>query len=196
MSRHLFPQFSNRSNNARHAHLLLLLPVVLACSLPGLVKKAVDESRKPTIIKSSDSRIQLTVPGGWSEQKKLNESAVLQAANPFQEMYVVVIEENKRDYVEHATLEEYTSLVRNRMISAVKDPQTTDPVSLVVSGHPAMEYLLDGSVEKIKVKYICTAVETPNHFYQIVTWTLPSLFQKNEARLREVTQSFKELKSE
>ncbi len=196
MSRHLFPQFSNRFHRARHAHLLLPLPVVLACSLPGLVKKAVDESRKPTIIKSADSRIQLTIPGGWSEQKKLNESAVLQAANPFQEMYVVIIEENKRDYVENATLEEYTSLVRNQMISAVKDPQATDPVSSVVSGHPALEYLLDGSVEKIKVKYICTAVETPNHFCQIVTWTLPSLFQKNEGKLREVTQSFKELKSE
>ena len=176
--------------------MLLLLPVVLACSLPGLVKKAVDEAQKPTIIKSSDSRIQLTVPGGWREQKQLNEAAILQAAHPFQEMYVVIIEESKQDYVESATLDEFAALSRNMMIATVKGPEATDPVPIVVSSYPAREYELAGSVENIKVKYICTAVETPKHFYQIVTWTLPSHYQKNQAKLRQVTQSFKELKSE
>lgn len=193
MSAHLFPLFSNRVDKAKHAHLLLLLPVVLACTLPGLVKKAVDEAQKPTIIKSTDGRIQLTVPGVWREDKKLNESAVLQAADRFQEMYVIVIDESKQDYVEGNTLEQYTSLSRNSMVAALKEPQVTDPVSMVVSGYPAMEYVLEGSVENVKVKYICTAVETPNHYYQIVTWTLPSRFQKNQAQLREITQSFKEL---
>ena len=196
MTLHQLTRLSHRALSARHASLILLLPVVLACSLPGLVKKAVEESQKPVTIKSSDSRIQMTVPGGWREEKKLNETAILQAGHRFQEMYVVVIEESKKDYVEDATIDYYAGLSRETMIEAVQEPQATDPIPISLGAYRAMEYVLDGSVDKIKVKYIVTAVETPNHFYQVVTWTLPSLFQKNQAKLREVTQSFKELRSE
>jgi len=169
---------------------------VLGCNLANLVKKKVDESQKPTTLTSSDSKTELTIPGGWRAEKQLNETAVLQAAHRFQEMYIIVIRESKQDFAEDATLEDFAASSRTGMMSSLKQSLATDPVAARIRDYSAMEYQLEGTADKIKVKYICTAVETPNYYYQIITWTLPSRFEKNQATLRQVAQSFKELKSD
>lgn len=174
-------------------YLALLLPVSLACNLAGVVKKAVDESQKPTTLTSSDLKTQLTLPGGWREDKQLNDIAVLEAANSFQEMYIVVLRESRQDFGEGATLDDFAAWSREGMMGEVLEPQATDPLAMQVGNYPAMEYRLDGTVDKIKIRYICTTVETPNHYYQIISWTLPSRFEQNQATLRGVTQSFREL---
>ena len=173
---------------------IALLPIVLACNLASVVKKAVDKAQQPTQLTSSDGTTQLTLPGGWREEKEMNDSAILQAASRFQEMYIIVIKEHKQDYHEGATLQEFTELSRTSLMTTVKEPQATEPIAAPIGAYSAMEYQLAGSVDKIKVKYICATVETPNHYYQVLTWTLPSRFAKNEATLRQVMQSFKELK--
>ncbi len=173
----------------RQFYLLLLIPVALGCSLAGLVKKKVDEAQKPVTLTSSDSKTQLTIPGGWRAEKQLNEIAVLQAAQRSQEMYIIVIRESRQDFAEDATLEDFAASSRTGMMSGLQQPLATDPIASRIGNYSAMEYQLEGTADKIKVKYICTAVETPNYYYQLITWTLPSRFEKNQATLRQVAQS-------
>lgn len=174
-------------------YLLLLLPVVLSCGLAGPLKKIADNAQNPTTLTSPDQRIQIVVPGGWTVDKTLNDIAVIQASNRLSEMYVIVIVEGKEDFEEGTTLDYFASLSRNGLAEKVTGEQSTEPVPFQVSGHSAMEYQMEGSVDNIKIKYICTVIETPTNFYQIFTWTLPSRFEQNRETLRGVMQSFKEV---
>jgi hypothetical protein len=186
----------NSTQTRKHLYLLALLPVALSCNLAGAIKKVADKAQEPTTLTSTDGRIQMVVPGGWAEDKTLNEVAVLQASNRFSEMYVIVISESRKDFAEDTSLHEYASLSRDGLMENVTDAEAKDPSPLQVSGRSALEYQISGSVDKIKVTYLCTVIETPTHFYQILTWTLPSRFQRNQETLRSVTQNFKEVNLE
>ena len=177
----------------KRLYLLLTLPLVLSCGLAGPLKRIADNAQNPTTLTSPDQRIQIVVPGGWTVDKTLNDIAVIQASNRLSEMYVIVIVEGKEDFAEGATLDYFASLSRNGLAENVTGEQSTEPVPLQVSGHSAMEYQMEGSVDNINIKYICTVIETPTHFYQIFTWTLPSRFEQNRETLRGVMQSFKEV---
>jgi hypothetical protein len=168
--------------------------VALSCNLAGKIKEAADKATQPMTVNSTDGRVQMVVPGTWSRDKKLNDVAILQAANPISEMYVIVISESKEDFDDTITLDGYTSLSHDGLAKNVSEAESKPPISIQVSGHSAREFQLSGTVDKIKVVYLCTVVETPTHFYQILTWSLRSRFKNNEATLRSVTQSFKEVK--
>jgi hypothetical protein len=109
-------------------------------------------------------------------------------------MYLIVIGEGKEDFEEGTTVEYFASLSRKGLAEQVTGEQSTEPLPMQVSGHSAMEYQMEGSVDNIRIKYICTVIETPTHFYQVLTWTLPSRFEQNRETLRGVMQSFKEVK--
>lgn len=177
----------------KHLYLLALLPVALSCNLAGKIKEVADKATQPMVVTSTDGRVQVEVPGTWSRDQKLNDVAILQAANPISEMYVIVISESKEDFADTTTLDDYVSLSHDGLAKNVSEADSKTPVPTQVSGHSAREYQLSGTVDRVKVVYLCTVVETPTHFYQILTWTLPSRFKNNESTMRSVTQSFKEV---
>ena len=51
---------------------------------------------------------------------------------------------------------------------------------------------MQGIVDSLKIAYLITTVETPEHYRKIVTWTLRSRIDKNQHTLEEVTNSFRE----
>ena len=67
----------------------------------------------------------------------------------------------------------------------------TEITSLKINGFDAKQFEASGTVDKIKIKYIFTVVDTPDHFYQIVAWTLTSKFEENKPALLDVISSFK-----
>ncbi|HEX8491406.1 MAG TPA: hypothetical protein VF658_01065 [Pyrinomonadaceae bacterium] len=173
--------------------LVLLVFVTVACGLMERIKQEANKSKKPTVLTSADGRYQLTIPGDWREDSALLEEAILKASNRVSELYVVVLTESKEDFADDVTLEKYTTLTRDSMKANVVSPEVTEPVPTNISGNPAMEYELRGTVDSMKVAYINTTVETPGHFHQIIAWTLRSRFDKNQAALREVTKTFREV---
>ncbi len=176
-------------------YLAVLLPVVLSCSLAGKLKKVAEQTQKPTTITSTDSTAQLTLPPGWSEEKEKDEDSILHGSNHLSATYVVVIRESKQDFAEETTLADYAELTRAAMSDRVTSPHSTDVIPAYGMAYEAREFELECVVEKLKIKYLCTVVETPGNFYQVLTWTTPSRFTQNEKALRTVTQSFKELSS-
>jgi hypothetical protein len=173
--------------------LTLLIFVSLSCSLVQRLKQEADKAGKPTVLTSPDGKYQLTVPGDWRADAELHKEAIIQASNRLSEMYVIVLSDSKEDFADDMTLLRFTNLTRDNMKGNIISPEITDPIATGIGGHPALEYELRGTVGGVKVAYINTTVETATHYHQVLTWTLPSRFDKNQATLREVTRSFKEV---
>jgi hypothetical protein len=163
----------------------------LALSALVLFASASCQLFEPTVIKSGDGRFQLTVPAGWREDPSLHERAGIRASNGRQELYVIVLSESKDRFAEKMTLDGFTTITRDNMLKKVGSPQATPPHSVTVSdAYPGMQYGMQGVVDNVPVAYVITDVETPKDFHQIITWTLRSRIDQNEATLQKVTNTF------
>ena len=145
----------------------------------------------PTVLKSSDGKFQLTVPAGWRENPALNDQADIKAAFPSEELYIIVITEPKTDFSSEMTLDEFTKITRDSMLSNLGSSEGTSPSLISVNGNSGEQYELQGSVKNVKLAYVVTTVETPAHYHQVITWTLGSRLDKNRATLQKVTASFR-----
>jgi len=162
----------------------LLICVAVAC-------KQLQSLGRPTVLTSPDGKFQLTVPAGWQERPSLHAKATIKAANPFEETYVIVISENKIDFASDMTLDTFTDLTRRSMLSKVTEGDSTPPLPVKISGNDGRQYVLEGVVDNIRISYVITAVETAEHYHQIITWTLRSRIDQKQATLLKVTESFR-----
>lgn len=179
------PKVGRRSKLPDHLIALgLLVCVVAGC-------KQLQSLASPTTLKSPDGKFQLTVPGGWRENPSLNDKATIKAANAIEEQYVIVISEPKSDFTSEMTLDEFTNLTRDSIISNLVLPQATEPTSNTINGNDARAYEVEGSIKNIKLAYRVATVETPEHYHQVITWTLLSRKAKNQPVLQKVIDSFK-----
>jgi hypothetical protein len=174
----------------------VLLLTVLGCSsfLNKLKKGAGSDSGKPQVMLSKDGSYQLTVPGDWSKQADLNSEATLQAANPREELYVIVIQENKGDFPKGATIDTVVKLTRENANKTISNAKLSEPVTTIVNGNTARQFEVGGTVSGIDAKYLYSIVETSGSYYQVMSWTLASHYAENKPILQEVINSFKESK--
>ena len=89
------------------------------------------------------------------------------------------------------TLEKHHQRTRNRMLKGMKDASATEPVSLTIDGHPALQDELTGTEKGTNVVLLHTTVDDGDHFQQVLTWTLKSRWQKQNQLLCEITASFR-----
>lgn len=169
----------------------LLIAQTSACAL--VQRMGSSGGGKPIVLTSTDGGFQLTVPGDWRSETALNEQASIQASHRFRETYVVLLTESKRDFTGDMTLEQFTTMTRDAMMSQVRSAATTELKPMTINGNRALEYEITGGVEGLNIVYLITTVETPGHYHQIITWTLPSRLEQYRGTLREVTQSFREV---
>ena len=175
------------ARSKRTDHLIAI--ALLVCAVAGC--KQLQSLAKPTVLKSRDGSFQLTVPAGWRENATLNEQAEIKAANPLEEMYVIVITEQKLDFNAEMNLDQYTNIIRDSMMSKLASPDSSPPLPLKINGNDARQYEIQGEVKNVKLAYVVTTVETAAHFHQIITWTLRSRIDKNQTTLQQVAQTFR-----
>lgn len=150
------------------------------------------QDAEPTVITSTDGQSQLTVPASWSVQEDLHDDAELEVANLLQEQYVIVLTENKSDFVD-TDLDSYSDLVAESVVEAAGAEDIGDATELTINGNAAQQYEVHGTVDNLKVVYWLTTVEGEQNFYQVLAWTLESKAEANEPVFQEVVQSFKEV---
>jgi hypothetical protein len=167
----------------------LITIVLLVCVVAGC--KQLQSLARPTVLKSPDGKFQLTVPAGWRENSSLNDQAAIKAANPLEEMYVIVITEQKVDFTDDMTLDQYTSIIRDSMTSRLASPDSTPPFPVTINGNAGRQYEIQGEAKNVKLAYLVTTVETAAHFHQIITWTLRSRIDKNQTTLQKVAETFR-----
>jgi hypothetical protein len=167
----------------------LLGLALLFCMAVGC--KTLSSIAKPTVLTSRDNKFQITVPAGWRTSSELHDKAGIQAANKFKELYVIVLSEDQNDFAGEMTLDKFTEITRNSLMSKYQSPRATDVETISISGNDARQYELRGTSENIAVVFIVTTVRTPTHYHQILAWTLPSKWGENKDVLKEVTESFR-----
>lgn len=151
-------------------------------------------SRQPQVMMSNDGSYQLTVPGNWSKQIDLNKDATLQAANLREELYVVVIKEDKSDFPAGTSIDQVVDATRENFTDSTPNAKFSAPLPVTVGGFPAKQFDVSGTVSGIEAKYLSAVVETPKGFYQILSWTLADRYDKSKPKLQQVLNSFKEIK--
>ena len=140
-------------------------------------------------IASDDGKIGVTVPSTWAKLPELNKQASLQVGNKSKEVYLIVITDAKTD-LDNFTVEKHHQLTRDRMLQRMKNTSATQPVSLTIDGHPALQDEISGTEKGTNVVFLHTTVDDGDHFQQILAWTLKSRWEKQNQPLREVTESF------
>lgn len=144
------------------------------------------------VIKSKDGVSQLTVPAGWGEVSNLNDSAVIQATHPGLGIYVLVISEDKVDFVKPPKLADYLKHGLESLTSTWANSKPTSATSITVNGAPGLIYELHGEFNNLRMVFLLAAIETAGHFHQIGIWTTESKFAARKAMMMGVIDSFHE----
>jgi hypothetical protein len=145
-------------------------------------------------IVSDVGKMSVIIPGTWTKLPELNKQASLQVGNKSKEVYLIVITDAKTD-LDGFTLEKHHQQTRDRMLQTMKNVSATEPVSLRIDDHPALQDELTGTENGTNVVFLHTTVDDGDHFQQILAWTLKSRWQKQNQLLREVTRSFRSEKA-
>lgn len=169
--------------------ILCLMSLILLLGACSLFKK---DSTEPTqTVKSTDGIVSLTMPKTW-KATELNAVATLEMALPEKEQYLIVIIENRQDFADTFTLDNYTDIIKNNMKNAVAGGSLTEAKDTTIGKDiKAKELYLTGTINNIKAKYLIWTAEDDNHFYQIITWSLLSKFDNAEGVYRDIVKTFK-----
>jgi hypothetical protein len=146
----------------------------------------------PTIITATDGQSQLTVPSTWTTQTDLNEVAELQVANLRQEQYVIVLTENKSDFV-GVDLDLYADETLAILLESLAINGEPTRRALTVNNKPALQYQVRGTINNLQVVYWITSIEGTHNYYQVAAWTLASKAEQNAPVFEQVVQSFQEV---
>ena len=141
-------------------------------------------------IASDDGKIWVTVTGMWTKIPELNKQASLQVGYKDERLYLIVITDAKAD-VTDLTLEKHHKLTRDRMLQKMKNASATQPVSLTIDGHPALQDEISGTEKGTNVVFLHTTVDDGDDFQQILAWTLKSRWPQQNQLLREITRTFR-----
>lgn len=138
-----------------------------------------------------DGQYSITRPASWGLRSDLNDAADLQMGNLRKEAYAVVLSEAKADFDDDIGLEDFSETVREGVLESVSSGDSSTGEELSINGQRAIRYELTGSIDKIKIRYWLVAIDSPDHFHQLLMWSLPSQFAKNQADFELVMNSLK-----
>jgi hypothetical protein len=127
----------------------------------------------------------------------------LQYQNLFQEFYVIILEEKKKDledvFVSKSILSNdldgYFELITTDMKKKLKDTDFSKIHTCKINNLKAKKFILETKLEGIDIYYQFAFLESKSKYYQIVVWTLLSKKVQNAPKMEKLINSFKELRS-
>ena len=143
------------------------------------------------VVKSPDGQVQVqvTVPPGWTELPDLNDDAVLEIGSVWDDLFLIVILENKKDSISQ-NLDNYSQISTEALISGLETAEKSQPLELLIHNNRAIQHKIRATVKDSHVAYLHTSVEDSQNYYQVIAWTMSSQFDNKESILREAIQSF------
>ena len=141
------------------------------------------------VVKSIDGQVQVIVPSGWTELSELHGDTILKVGNVWDELFLIVILENKRDFIS-INLDNYSQIAIETLISGLGAAEKSQPLELLIRNNRAIQYEIRATVEDMNVVYLHTSVEDSQNYYQVIGWTSSSQFYNKESVLQDITQSF------
>ena len=151
---------------------------------------------EPQLISVSDI-YQIEVPGDMSVTDMNNEDASLQYANLFKEKYLMIIHEDKYEFMEafkivkKEVFEEFTNIVVQGYEESFNSVANVSDISF--NGLIGKKIEIDGKIEGIHLVWHAVLIEGEDYLYQICFWTLKGRENKHMEQLFHSAKTFNEL---
>jgi len=150
------------------------------------------ESNVPlTKFTNDDKTMEISLPSGW-KKSRFNAEAQIQASMIVEDKHVIVIGENKDSFASDMTLNDYYDLIIEHYSSSVEKAKISEAKTIKIGELPALQMEIQGEVNKIKVAYLVTIVESPKQFTQILFWTGQQKMDKSRELFKKLVQTYKE----
>jgi hypothetical protein len=114
----------------------------------------------------------------WKPATLLNEGASLQATDPTCHRFLVVISESREDFYEYLDVAEHARLTLERLTSELKIVRVEGPQSTEVAGFPAVQYEIEGFLDRACLTYLHTTVAGDRAFHQLIAWATSSRYNR------------------
>ncbi|MBE9156236.1 hypothetical protein IQ265_05245 [Nodosilinea sp. LEGE 06152] len=153
----------------------------------------VDSGFRGNTLVSRMKPVRLRLQNGWQAAPTgtLHPNADLEAYNPDQELFLVVLGES-RAAVGQGNLEEqasnYLQILKGGFSQVTANQERTGVDR--VNGFPAVQYAVRGEVSQRPVAYLHTTVEMGEEYYQVVVWAPDDSRMANADAMRSVVQEF------
>ncbi len=147
----------------------------------------------------------LELPDFLNVTDSLNPNASLQYQNINKELFVIVIEEDRKEFTKKIidnnaekvyppNLKGYTDIINHSIGETITISARTEIIDLEINGLPAKNFTIQGQTkDKIPVYYSFTVVRGENNYYQIAQWTAKNQRALFEEQMIKIANSFKQL---
>lgn len=139
--------------------LTLLLSLAFACSYPEGYEKI-----------EVDGKYSIDVPAFMDEADDLAPDASLQYKNPFRNVYLIVLEANRDDFIDLGDFQEQAT---SRILEdpLLKEPTVEDEKEIDVNGHPGILTSIFGTMDENEIIfYKHLSVDGGDSYYEVVFW--------------------------
>ncbi|MCL2309675.1 MAG: hypothetical protein FWC42_05285 [Proteobacteria bacterium] len=144
--------------------------------------------------KTNQLKVKIKVPTDWKSRNDLNDDAVIQASNKADTLFLVVISEPKDQFDQGTKLEDYADIVIQNYLEKTEGQSSEKPIKTTVNGRPALQYEIERKMNKIvSVKLYFVVIKGVEGFHQVLVWTLSSNWEKKQAELKSIVNSFQEV---
>ena len=155
--------------------------------------QSLDATDGGNLLSNEEAGIQVTLPNSWQEDTRLHGSAELQASDPDNGLYLIVLAEDNvalQRYGFDDNAETYRSLLINSLQNL--EGETATDVAFIDEDFASQREIRGQLQDGTRVVYLHTTVLTENRYYQIVGWTTPEQYSFSRTELQTITESFRE----
>lgn len=145
----------------------------------------------------------ISVPNYMKELKSLNDDASFEYANVYKENYIIVIDENKQEFIDALTevemyndtktpLENYADIqlqTFSQNVSGIEIKQLKSQLKNLDS----QQYQFFGNVGETDVAYVINFIESEENMFMIMSWTLKEEYEKYKNTILLTQSTFKTL---
>ena len=182
--------------------LAILIHLSLGSCLDGKRKDSNSgQNTKDFVQVNVDNEYKIGVPRDMQQTTGLNPDASLQYQNIHDEIYTIVIDEPKKEFIaamdelgyeEKSSVALYRDIQLSRLAERMDITCQSKPVKTTISGLQAESVEMDGKVDNIEeeLSYFLTFLEGENKIYMIMSWTLKSKKQEHKKTFETIANSF------
>jgi hypothetical protein len=181
--------------------------LMASCMLNGGKNEKSAKNDYDTI--SINGQYSMHIPKFMTKAANLNNDASLQYQNIFKEVYVIVIDENKKEFIEtynnlgsydstRSPIANYADTQVQLITSNANVISKTEVANFTINGADAATTEIDASIEGIKtpITYFLTFIDGKDNLYMIMAWTLRDKKETHRPLFDEIAKSFKMVSSE
>ncbi len=148
----------------------------------------------------------MSIPNYMKQTNQLNDEASLQYNNLFKETYVIVIDEDKEQFISAikeaemddatiSTIESYRNIQMELLTGNIDVSNENYSEKKTINGMNSEQVTFVGKISGVddEIAYILTFIEGENDLYMIMDWTLNKYSKKYTNTFLKIADSFKEL---